>query len=57
MSIFDVLKKQLLLILFIVIIFFALITYFSLHDIKFDKKDDKKLVKVVTVEAYDQNNL
>ena len=57
MFFFDVFKNQLPLILFIVLIIFTLIVYLSLHDIKFDKNDDKKLVKVVTVEAYDQNNL
>jgi hypothetical protein len=51
----SVLKKQLPLILLIIIIIFSILVYTSIHNIKFDQGDNAKLTKVVTVEAFTLN--
>lgn len=55
MDVFRNFNKQLPLILLLVIIIIASIVYFSIYNIDFDD-NNKKLIKVVTVEAYRHYN-
>ena len=50
---FDFLKQNLSIILFFVVLIMAVLVYIVTKDIKFDKKEDNQLIKIVTVEAYD----
>ena len=52
---FEFFKKNFLLILFIIFIIVTILTYFVVNDLKLNENNQKELIKIVTVEAYNPN--